>query len=66
MRFILLILISLMIFSCGKNYKYKITGINENHPVIAYVDSISGYNKDSIWYSNSDGSKVIITNYKID
>jgi hypothetical protein len=26
------------------------------HPAIAYTDTIHGYNDDSIWYYNSDGS----------
>jgi len=28
--------------------------------VIAYTDTIHGYNRDSIWYYNSDGSKMTI------
>ena len=28
--------------------------------VIAYTDTIHGANKDSIWYYNSDGSKLTI------
>lgn len=28
--------------------------------VIAYTDTIHGYNEDSIWYYNSDGSKMTI------
>ena len=36
------------------------------HPAIAYTDTIHGYNKDSIWYYNSDGSKLtILAPYKI-
>jgi hypothetical protein len=27
---------------------------------IAYTDTIHGYNEDSIWYYNSNGSKVTI------
>jgi hypothetical protein len=36
------------------------------HPAIAYTDTIYGYNDDSIWYYNSDGSKLtILAPYKI-
>lgn len=36
------------------------------HPAIAYTDTIHGYNEDSIWYYNSNGSKVtILAPYKI-
>lgn len=35
-------------------------------PAIAYTDTIHGYNSDSIWYYNTDGSKVtILAPYKI-
>jgi hypothetical protein len=35
-------------------------------PVIAYTDTIYGQNKDSIWYYNSNGSKVtLLSPYKI-
>jgi hypothetical protein len=35
-------------------------------PAIAYTDSIYGQNKDSIWYYNSDGSKLtLLAPYKI-
>lgn len=34
--------------------------------VIAYTDTIHGYNNDSIWYYNSNGSKMtILTPYKV-
>jgi hypothetical protein len=29
-------------------------------PAIAYTDTIYGQNKDSIWYYNSDGSKLTL------
>jgi hypothetical protein len=32
----------------------------ELRPAIAYTDTIYGMNKDSIWYYNSDGSKLTI------
>ena len=36
------------------------------HPAVAYTDTIHGYNDDSIWYYNSDGSKLtILAPYKI-
>jgi|LakMenE18May11ns_1017448.scaffolds.fasta_scaffold9078446_2 hypothetical protein len=35
-------------------------------PAIAYTDTIYGYNEDSIWYYNSDGSKLtLLAPYKI-
>ena len=35
--------------------------------VIAYTDIIHGSNKDSIWYYNTDGSKLtILSPYRID
>ena len=35
--------------------------------VIAYTDIIHGSNKDSIWYYNTDGSKLtILSPYQID
>ena len=37
-----------------------------SQPAIAYTDTIHGYNDDSIWYYNTDGSKVtILAPYKI-
>ncbi len=37
------------------------------HPVVAYTDTIYGQNEDSIWYYNSNGSKMtILAPYKID
>jgi hypothetical protein len=34
--------------------------------VIAYTDTIHGYNNDSIWYYNSDGSKMtILSPYRV-
>ena len=32
----------------------------ELRPAIAYTDTIHGMNKDSIWYYNTDGSKLTI------
>lgn len=35
-------------------------------PAVAYTDTIHGYNEDSIWYYNSDGSKLtLLAPYKI-
>jgi hypothetical protein len=35
-------------------------------PAIAYTDTIYGQNKDSIWYYNSDGSKLtLLSPYKV-
>jgi hypothetical protein len=35
-------------------------------PAIAYTDTIYGQNKDSIWYYNSDGSKLtLLAPYKV-
>lgn len=64
------LLLILTIVSCDrKEYKYKIegqvkyrtkSGIDSLHSAIAYTDTIHGYNEDSIWYYNSDGSKLTI------
>lgn len=58
------------ILSCDrKEYKYKIegqvkyrtkSGVDSLHSAIAYTDTIHGYNDDSVWYYNSDGSKLTI------
>jgi len=32
----------------------------ELRPVVAYTDTIYGRNPDSVWYYNSDGSKVTV------
>ena len=32
----------------------------ELRPAIAYTDTIYGMNKDSIWYYNTDGSKLTL------
>jgi hypothetical protein len=38
----------------------------ELRPAIAYTDTIYGQNEDSVWYYNSDGSKVtLLKPYKI-
>ena len=35
-------------------------------PAIAYTDTIYGQNEDSIWYYNSDGSKLtLLAPYKV-
>ncbi len=55
-------------------YKYKIEGLVKYYrngqeltgPAIAYTDTIFGQTKDSIWYFNTNGSKVnIIAPYKV-
>ncbi len=71
-KIILPLLLILTIVSCDrKEYKYKIegqvkyrtkSGIDSLHSAIAYTDTIHGYNEDSIWYYNSDGSKLTILN----
>jgi hypothetical protein len=39
----------------------------ERKKAIAYTDTIHGLNEDSIWYWNTDGSKVtILKPYRID
>lgn len=36
------------------------------HPAVAYTDTIYGQNKDSIWYYNTNGSKMtILAPYKV-
>jgi hypothetical protein len=65
-----LIYLSLVLILSSCTYKYKIEGVimfNDTlKPAIAYTDSIYGYNNDSIWYYNSDGSKLTLQSpYKI-
>ncbi len=38
----------------------EINVTEELRPAIAYTDTIYGQNEDSIWYYNSDGSKLTI------
>lgn len=41
--------------------------VGERKKAIAYTDTIHGYNDDSIWYWNTDGSKVtLLKPYRID
>lgn len=56
-----------------RKYSYVYDQIAKNstpsidRPVIAITDTIYGKNADSIWYYNSNGSKVtILAPYKID
>jgi hypothetical protein len=38
----------------------------ELRPAVAYTDTIYGQNQDSIWYYNTDGSKLtLLKPYKI-
>ena len=61
-------LLLLIITSCGKkDYRYEIrgkiyvptSGVNPMHDAIWYTDTIS-FDGDTIYYFNSDGSKVRI------
>lgn len=73
--FIFLIL-SVVFVSCEqKQYKYRIEGYVKNptewdkykgyHTATAYTDTFQ-FNKDSVWYFNSNGSKVtFVKPYKI-
>lgn len=67
----LLVLSSLVSCNNKTNYKYKIVGkvmtkSDTLHDAIAYTDTIYGYNNDSIWYYNSNGSKLtILSPYEI-
>jgi hypothetical protein len=73
-------LLTVMLLSCEeRDYKYKIygkkvmlmerkeTSVSEDlADVIAYTDTIYGSNRDSIWYYNTDGSKMtILAPYRI-
>ena len=76
-----LLALSYSISSCNSNgntkrivYKYRIEGNVKYYkdgqqlqgPAIAYTDTIFGKNSDSIWYYNSNGSKLtIIAPYKV-
>lgn len=72
-RLIYIILILCGAMSCSSNaeYKYKIVGkvmtkADTLHDAVAYTDTIHGYNEDSIWYYNSNGSKLtILSPYKV-
>lgn len=65
----LIAIISLLLFSCErKNYKYEIhgniylktvEGTYVKHPAIWLTDTIS-FDGDTIYYENTDGSKVRI------
>ena len=59
--FLLTLLVSL--FSCRKDFKYKIHNPNIHKPngAIFYTDTIE-FDGDSIGYHNSDGSYVLISN----
>jgi hypothetical protein len=67
-KLILIILVGMVLFSCGeKKYKYEIhgkvyvptSGINPLHNAVWYTDTI-GFDGDTIYYFNSDGSEVRI------
>ena len=67
-KLIFLILVVIGFTSCDSKYKYKINGLvrvqrngkDSLMPAIAYTDTIHGKNQDSIWYYNSDGSKLTL------
>lgn len=68
-KIIFSILLITLCVSCKNNYKYKIegqvkyktkSGVDSLHAAIAFTDTIHGYNDDSVWYYNSDGSKLTI------
>jgi hypothetical protein len=80
LTFSLVTCLHFLISSCNNTekktivYKYKIEGLVKYHrngqeltgPAIAYTDTIFGQTKDSIWYFNTNGSKVnIIAPYKV-
>ncbi len=67
-KLILITLVAMVLFSCGeKKYKYEIhgkvyiptSGVNPMHDAIWYTDTI-GFDGDTIYYFNSDGSEVRI------
>lgn len=73
MKYKLILLLTVLLLSCNaKEYEYKIEGRVKSikyfysnkdtiySPAIAYTDTIYGKNEDSIWYYNSNGSKVTI------
>ena len=70
MKKLLFIIIGfILLSSCGVNYKYKIEGYVKSpkdfdkykgyHSAIVYTDTFY-FNKDSVWFFNSDGSKMTI------
>jgi len=75
-----ILLISLLLFSCNKKeYRYEIkgkvyvptSGTNPMHDAIWYTDTI-GFDGDTLYYFNSDGSEVrinppyILIDHKLD
>jgi hypothetical protein len=65
MKKIITLLLITVFISCNNNkFKFKITG-NVKTPTgygnaIAYTDTIHGRCNDSIWYYNTDGTKVTL------
>ena len=66
-KLIYVLSLSFIMISCHdkrNEYPYRIDTVIR--PAIAYTDTIYGQNEDSIWYYNSDGSKLtILSPYKV-
>ena len=66
MKHIIYIALLIALVSCNQKteWRYRITGFvitqSGKHEAIAYTDTIYGANKDSVWYYNTDGSKLTI------
>ena len=67
-KLILITLVGMVMFSCGKKeYRYEIhgkvyvptSGVNHMHDAIWYTDTIN-FDGDTIYYFNSNGSEVRI------
>jgi hypothetical protein len=72
MKHIIYVVLLLTLVSCNQKskWRYQITGFVKTksgpHEAIAYTDTIYGANRDSVWYYNTDGSKLtIIEPYEI-
>jgi len=66
MKHIIYIVLFFALASCNQKikYRYRITGFvntkSGKHEAIAYTDTIHGENQDSVWYFNTDGTKLTI------
>ena len=73
MKHIIYIALLVVLASCNQKpeWRYRITGFintkSGKHEAIAYTDTIHGANRDSIWYYNTDGTKLtIVEPYEIE
>ena len=58
MKYSLITVLTLSLFACNSNFKYKVT--NPDRPAIFYTDTLE-FVGDSMGYHNTDGSYVLIS-----